>query len=116
MVGYRLGLGLGLLGESRIVMTSVTYMMSSIVASYRLCRLSLGFQGESGMLMTSVTYLTAGVLRPPMSLIILTSGVPGCLRNVLSLVRLDISILGCPVLLVPSMVGHSYFPLYSESM
>ena len=109
VTGYRLGLGLGLLGESLIVITSVMYVISFIVASYRFCRLPLGFRDDSGMLMISVTYLTAGVLGPPMSLIILTSGVPSCLRNVLSLFRLDISILGCPLLLVPSIVGHSYF-------
>ena len=93
-------------------MTSVTYMMLSIVASYRLCRLSLGFQGESGILMTSVTYLTAGVLEPPISLIIITSGpngVPNCLITVMSLFRLVISILGYPLLSVPGIVGRSYF-------
>ena len=93
-------------------MTSVTYMMLSIVASYRLFRLSIGFQGDSGILMTSVTYLMAGVVVPPISLIIITSGpngVPICLRTMMSVFRLVISVLGCPLLSVPGTVGRSYF-------
>ena len=112
VTGYRLGLGLGLLGESLIVITSVMYVISFIVASYRFCRLPLGFRDDSGMLMISVTYLTAGVLGPPISLIIITSGpngVPICLRTMMSMFRLVISVLGYPLLSVPGIVGRSYF-------
>ena len=116
VTGYRLGLGLGLLGESLIVITSVMYVISFIVASYRLCRLPLGFRDDSGMLMISVTYLMAGVLGPPMSLIILTSRVPSCLRKVLSLFRLGISILGLSLVVGSRYSGSLLFPLYSESI
>ena len=100
-------------------MTSVTYMMLSIVASYRLFSLPLGIQGDFGISMTSVTYFTAGVILFPLSLIIMTSGPDGapiCLRTVRSLFRLVISVSWLSLIVGSRYSGSLLFPLDSGSI